>query len=109
MFNRIGPRNSNYSEPKTRLWLTWLAARMGEDSLGLLRVEDLEPHWLPNKAWRWAYSAVSCVCSSAALAAAGILVFPRAIRPALITAAAFAVATSLVDGWWDFKDRAARK
>lgn len=48
-----------YARQQTVRWLAWLAQKMTQHSQNILLIEQLQPSWLPTRAWCWFYVLVS--------------------------------------------------
>jgi hypothetical protein len=59
MFKRKAQRDKSYSDAQTKKWLSWLARRMDEQRQTTLLIDELQPTWLPSRAWHWTYMIVS--------------------------------------------------
>ncbi|WP_297324284.1 TIR domain-containing protein [Nitrosomonas sp.] len=58
MFQRKESTNQIFPKEKVKLWLSWLAKKMQEQSQSVLFVENIQPSWLDNWKQRFAYGAI---------------------------------------------------
>jgi len=58
MFSRRRSEH-HYTRRQTVGWLAWLAEKMTQHSQNILLIEQLQPSWLPTRAWSWFYILVS--------------------------------------------------
>jgi hypothetical protein len=71
MLQRKGAGSKPFSDRQMLQWLAWLARQMLKHGQTIHLIDQIQPAWLPNQRWLWAYIVISRMAS---MVAGGLLI-----------------------------------